>query len=61
MAAYFVKLKYGYNSRDGVEYDGDCIITYDKFERVDEDSFYNKLKEHFKYADVIQIVDVVKL
>ena len=63
MAAYFVKVSYpSYRARD-IYYDSTCIISFDKFERVDEESFFEKVKGKFpSYAqNDIKIKDVVKL
>ena len=61
MAAYFVKVNYWYDRRSDIHYNGECIITYEKFERVDEESFRKKVKDKFTTAEVIKITDIVKL
>lgn len=54
MAAYSVKVRqYGRNDMTSV------IIDYDRFEKVDEESFHKKVKE--KIGCGFELKDVVKL
>lgn len=46
MAAYFIQ--YSYLSYDKFTYNDYCIINYEKFEKVDEKSFYRKFEEKVK-------------
>jgi len=63
MAAYFIKYRYttynGFIDRDN------CIINYEPFEKVDEESFYKKFNEKIneKYFrnDSAIIEDIIKL
>ena len=45
MAAYFIKYTYGAASAKDIRYSDDCIINYEKFEKVDSESFYRKFRE----------------
>ena len=63
MAAYFIK--YRYVTYNGIVNYGNCVINYEKFEKVDEGSFYKKFnekidKKYFRNTDAT-IEDVIKL
>lgn len=59
MAAYFIKYKYYRGYAEGYGHDND-IIDFDKFEKVNKESIYEKLR---KAAGVngVKIEDIVKL
>lgn len=63
MAAYLIK--YRYSTYDGFIDHSICIIDYEKFEKVNEESFYKKFEEkinnkHLRKSTVA-IEDVTKL
>lgn len=63
MAAYFIQYKY--HTSNGFLYNDDCIITYERFEKVDDKSFYTKFNEkvkEFHYSDIeATITNIIKL
>ena len=62
MAAYFIQ--YSYIAHNEYSYDDDCIINYEKFEKVDEKSFYRKFEEKIKqkhYCATAKIKHIIKL
>lgn len=45
MAAYFIKYTYSSARAKDIRCSADCVICYEKFERVDSESFYRKFNE----------------
>lgn len=45
MAAYFIKYTYCSARAKDIRYSADCVICYEKFEKVDSESFYRKFHE----------------
>lgn len=45
MAAYFIKYTYSSSRAKDIRLNGNCIIDYEKFEKVDSGSFYRKFHE----------------
>lgn len=45
MAAYFIKYTYRSASAKDIRYSADCVICYEKFEKVDSESFYSKFNK----------------
>lgn len=45
MAAYFIKYTYCDARAKDIRYSADCVICYEKFEKVDGESFYRKFYE----------------
>ena len=65
MAAYFIQYTYrSYSARD-IRYKDNLIIDYEKFEKVDSKSFYQKfaekVKQKYSYDCDPEITSVVKL
>lgn len=62
MAAYFIQ--YSYLAYNEYTYNDDCIISYEKFEKVDEKSFYRKFEEKIKQKHncrTAKIKNIIKL
>ena len=60
MAAYFVK--YNYSSRYmNCSIKRTCIISFERFEKVDEDAIYKKISERVPGDETVEITDMVKL
>lgn len=63
MAAYFIK--YSYVSHGGNCRNDSCIIDYERFEKVNSESFYRKfndiIKKEFNYDCFPKIESVTKL
>lgn len=61
MAAYFIQ--YTYCGYSGITHESDTVITYDKFEKVNKESFYNKISSeiNFRNHKDVKIKNVVKL
>lgn len=63
MAAYFIN--YSYVNYSGVRRDASCIIDYERFEKVDSESFYRKfndiIKKEFSFNCSPIIESVTKL
>lgn len=63
MAAYFIK--YSYTGYDDRRYNKSCIIDYERFEKVNRESFYRKfnevIKKEFSYNCSPSIESVTKL
>ena len=63
MAAYFIQ--YTYEAYNEHRYEDECIIDFEKFERVDSESFYrkfnDKIRERYSYNAKPIIKNVVKL
>lgn len=45
MAAYFIKYTYCSARAKDIRYSADCVICYEKFEKVDSESFYSKFNK----------------
>ncbi len=45
MAAYFIKYTYGSPRAKDIRCSANCVICYEKFEKVDSKSFYRKFHE----------------
>ena len=45
MAAYFIKYTYCDAQAKDIRYSANCVIRYEKFEKVDSESFYRKFDE----------------
>lgn len=62
MAAYFIQ--YSYETYDGFIADTDCIIDYERFEKVNGESFNNKFRQKLKQKNTckkVKIKNVIKL
>lgn len=59
MAAYFIQ--YTYITHNGYRLNDDCIISYEKFEKVNDQSFYNKFIEKVKqkHYDVEPTIETI--
>ena len=59
MAAYFIKYKFyrGYGEDDG---HSNIIIDFNKFEKVNSESIYTKIREG-SHLENVEIEDIVKL
>lgn len=62
MAAYFIKYTYSGLASKDIRLNGNCIINYEKFEKVDSESFYRKFREAIeKWMSEPRIESVTKL
>ena len=63
MAAYFIN--YSYVNLNGARRDASCIIDYERFEKVNSESFYRKfndiIKNEFSFDCSPRIESVTKL